>query len=108
MECPICGGSDKENNFKCPECGRDNLCGIHYDVNELVCEECAAKRKGKTEKPKVKRDVNVGETAPESGDIEKVDKTPFYPKKVPCPVCGVLTTNRFFKQSCRTGRSCGN
>ena len=97
MDCPICGGFDKDNYFKCPECNRDFICGKHYDANELVCSECAEKHKSKSEVKSSQRKIQVGESPPSEDSVEKEQKTPFYFKNVVCPICGALTRNRLFK-----------
>jgi len=97
VQCPICGGFDKDNHFKCPECGRDYICGSHYDVNELVCTECAEKYRSKSEEKGVKKKISVAEIPPINEGTKKEKKTPFYFKSIACPMCGVITHNRMFK-----------
>ncbi len=95
MQCPICEKFDKADHFTCPECKRDYICGAHYDVDELVCNECAEKYKGKVKKKEAKKPAAAGEPAEVSTDA-KVG-TPFYFKKLSCPMCGAITENRLFK-----------
>jgi len=45
VECPLCHvRSELKDTFRCPECGKDNLCKRHFDEAERVCEECASAR----------------------------------------------------------------
>ncbi len=95
MQCPICSKFDKANHFTCPECKREYICGSHYDVNELVCTDCAEKIKGVKKQAKKTPAASVG--APEVSETAAEPSSPFYFKKISCPVCGSITDNRFFK-----------
>ena len=97
MKCPICGGFDKDDYFKCPECGRDYICGSHYDTDELVCIECAKKSESEMQEKREKGKTSVGETPVKDEGGEKEKKSPFYSKSVVCPMCGMIANNRVFK-----------
>lgn len=97
MQCPICRGFDKNNHFKCPECGRDYICSSHYDVNELVCSECAEKYRNKSEENGVKKKISVEEISAKFEEIKKEKKTPFYFKSIACPICREIAQNVVFK-----------
>jgi len=92
-KCPICGGYDEKDNFQCPNCGREHICGKHYDVDYLICSDCAKAMKEEGDEEPV---AVVGEKPPEV-DRTAEGKTPFYYKKIKCPVCGVPAEQRRFK-----------
>lgn len=109
-DCPICKGFDEKDHFKCPECGRDYICGTHYDEDELVCSDCAAKHKGEVKEvkkpPAEMKSVKVEAEEPEEGPPS--DKTPFFIKDSACPLCGAVSQNRFFKVKIYSERKVDN
>ncbi len=48
VACPLCGKKNRaEETFRCLECGHENLCLRHQDVETFLCASCMAKRKQK-------------------------------------------------------------
>jgi len=96
VECPICGGFDEKDRFTCPKCGRENICGAHYNFDYLICEDCARDMAPAQKKPSAKA-VKVAESV----EVEEVPagpvKNPFYTRKVKCAVCGVTSEQRWFQ-----------
>jgi len=95
LKCPICGEFNEKDNFTCPKCNRENICGVHYNFDFLVCEDCAkemasAVKKAAAEKRGVDiEEIVVGEEEPE--------KSPFYIRQLKCPVCGTSAEQRWFQ-----------
>ncbi|MFC1553009.1 DUF2225 domain-containing protein [candidate division KSB1 bacterium] len=95
MECPICKEFDEKDNFACPNCNRENICGSHYDFDFLVCSECADKMR-----PAVKKKADVAKKAAPAAEGESDGTDPnevFYVQKVKCPVCGTGGEQKWFK-----------
>jgi len=94
-KCPICGEFNEKDNFKCSQCNRPYICGKHYDLDFLVCHECASK----------KRKIKPKKKGKEISKTQKIwmainaggDNSPFYFKDVECPVCGSINKLRYFK-----------
>ncbi len=100
MKCPICSEFDETDNFSCPNCNRDNLCGSHYDFDFLVCSDCAAKMRPAVEKKAAKKKAEAAvateKAAPVAVAEEDPDKSPFYIRKTKCPVCDAANEQRWF------------
>jgi len=103
VKCPICGEFDENDNFTCPKCNREYICGKHYDYDYLVCTDCSAKikeekrKKLEAEKKEKEKKVRKAPKADELKPIEvKEEKSPFYYKKARCPVCGSYSENKYF------------
>jgi uncharacterized protein (DUF2225 family) len=100
VKCGICGEFDEADNFSCPNCDRDNLCGSHYDFDFLVCTECADKmRPAAAKKTAAKKQAAASAQAPAevpAAAEESPDKNPFYIQKVKCPVCDAKNDQRWF------------
>ncbi len=46
VACPLCGKKNREEEtFRCLDCGHENLCLRHQDVETFLCVACMAKRK---------------------------------------------------------------
>ena len=92
MNCPICDSFDEKDNFQCPDCGRENICGKHYNVDYLVCEECA---KAMTEEDSGEQEDESVSAAPTP--VDRTGKNPFHFVKIKCPVCGTVSEQWRFK-----------
>ena len=103
LKCPICDAYDENDHFTCPNCGRDNICGNHHDVDYLMCSDCATKeRKRSQKKTKKKKKATIAAApAPEAeSKVPEEIKTPFNFKKVACPICETVSSQRMFKAKC--------
>ena len=99
MKCGICGEFDEADNFSCPNCDRENLCGSHYDFDFLVCSECADKMRPAADKKaaaKKQAAASVKAPAPAQAVEESPDQSPFYIQNVKCPVCDAKNEQRWF------------
>jgi len=97
-KCPICGEYDEGDHFTCPKCGRDHICGKHYDFDFLVCEECAGSMDKAVKKTEVsKKFAKKVADAADGEDEEDSGKNPFYIRQVKCPVCGTAAEQRWFQ-----------
>jgi len=96
LKCPICSGYDENDNFTCPKCGREDICGSHYDFDFLVCSDCAGKMNKAIKKSEVNKKFaeKTGLTDEEESEL---DKNPFYIHTVTCPVCGTPAEQRWFQ-----------
>ena len=96
MKCAICGEFNEQDNFTCPECNRDNLCGSHYNFDFLICTECADKKAPVVAAPKKEaaEETKGGESAVVD---EGPEKNPFYNRSVKCPVCNTPNDLRWFQ-----------
>lgn len=99
MKCAICGEYDEKDNFSCPQCKRENLCGSHYNFDFLVCSECAEKMEPAVKKPTPKpaKSVEAGGEPVESDEPEVPEKDPFYKRMVKCPMCNTPNDLRWFQ-----------
>lgn len=88
MKCPICSDFDEKDNFTCPNCSRDNICGAHYDFDFLVCSDCASNRNKAIKQSEVTKEfAEKHDMAIEEDVEEEFEKNPFYIRMVKCPVC---------------------
>ena len=98
MKCPICGEFQEKDHFTCTKCNRENICGSHYNLDFLVCSDCAKKMAPAVQTAAAKsgvqkKDVGAGEVAVS----DEPEKSPFYVQKVKCPVCGTTDNQRWFQ-----------
>ncbi len=104
--CPICGEYDEKDHFSCPQCGKDSICGSHYDFDFLVCTACA----GAIDKDAKKSEVSKKAAAKSAGGDDTPagppsDKHPFYIRQIKCPVCGTDSEQRWFQSKTYSERN---
>jgi len=98
LKCAICGEFNEQDNFACPECNRENLCGSHYNFDFLICSECADKKAPVIAAPPPKKEGgDSGADAMAAVEDEGPESSPFYERTVKCPVCNTPNDLKWFK-----------